>query len=133
MRFLPVALLGLASVAVADINNWSDLVGTMPKCTKTCLDDYYKDLGFEKKCGKADDADTKCLCGIKDIKDLQGAAMDLSKCMQKGCSASDLSDVTSDLEGFQGRIQDFVDQCNESSKCSSQFREIMRRNERVPG
>ena len=40
MRFLPVALLGLASVAVADINNWSDLVGTMPKCTKTCLDDY---------------------------------------------------------------------------------------------
>lgn len=121
MRFLPVALLGLASVAVADIKNWSDLMGTMPKCTKTCLNDYYKDLGFEKKCGKSDDASTNCLCGIKDVKDLQGAAMDLSKCMQRECSASDLSNVTSDLEGFQGRIQDFVDQCNESSKFPSPF------------
>lgn len=132
MRFLPVALLGLASVAVADISNWSDIVGDMPECTKTCLDTYYKDIGFEKKCGKPDEASTDCLCGIKDVKDLQGSVRDLSKCIQSGCSASDLSDASKDLSGFQDRMLDLSKQCSGSSKFS-QFQVTAQRNKRVTG
>ena len=132
MRFLPVALLGLASVAVADISNWNDIIGDMPKCTQTCIDTYYKDIGFEKKCGKPDEASTDCLCGIKDVKDLQDAVRDLNKCTQSGCSSTDISDAASGLEGFQDRLMDFSKQCTGSSKFS-QFQVTTQQNKKVTG
>jgi hypothetical protein len=119
MRFLPVALLSLASIAIAE-STWKDTVGDVPQCMKTCLNDFYKDAGLEDKCGSSDKATTDCLCGVKDsASDVQNAATSLSSCIQKGCDSSDLADASTQLSDFQNRFTDLTNQCTKSGKLLS--------------
>ncbi|GAB1217433.1 hypothetical protein ATERTT37_006672 [Aspergillus terreus] len=112
MRFTPVALLGLAAVATAELSTWNDVVGDVPQCMKTCLNNFYTKSGFEDKCGSPGSATVDCLCSVKDsFSDVQDAGEELSSCITDGCSTSDLSDASSQLSGFQSRLTSIMDQC----------------------
>lgn len=114
MRFLSVALLGLASISVtaaSDFETWDDIVGDVPQCIKTCLNDFYTDSGFEDKCGSSDDASMDCLCSITSSSTVQDEASNLSTCIQDGCDSGDMSDISSKLSDFQQRFSDAGNQC----------------------
>ncbi|KAJ5211173.1 hypothetical protein N7491_010993 [Penicillium cf. griseofulvum] len=116
MRFSPLAILALASVAVADIKTWNDVVGDVPQCIKTCLGEYYDGVGLKDQCGSADKATVDCLCGTTgSVADIQDDASDLSKCMQNGCETSELSDAVSKLQGFQERLEGVYNQCTKEA------------------
>ncbi|KAJ6035576.1 uncharacterized protein N7446_010338 [Penicillium canescens] len=118
MRFLSLALLSIASIAIAE-GTWKDTVGDVPQCMKTCLNNFYKDAGLEDKCGSSDSATTDCLCGVKDsASEVQDAASSLSSCIQNGCDSSDLADAATQLSDFQDRFTELTNQCtsSESSK-----------------
>ncbi|KAJ5988386.1 hypothetical protein N7481_003596 [Penicillium waksmanii] len=114
MRFLSIALVGLASISVtaaSDFETWDDIVGDVPQCIKTCLDDFYNDSGLEDKCGSSDDASMDCLCSVTSFSSVQSSVDDLSTCIQDGCDSGDLSEISSKLSNFQERFSDAGDQC----------------------
>ncbi|KAJ5332164.1 hypothetical protein MYU51_007567 [Penicillium brevicompactum] len=120
MRISSLVLFGLASVAVADLNSWNDVVGDVPQCIKTCLNDYYNTVGLKSKCGSPDSASMDCLCGVKDTyENIQDDASDLSDCITNGCDSSELSDASSKLEGFTTRFTELYKQCSKKSAASS--------------
>lgn len=117
MRFFPVALLGLAAVATAEVSTWNDVVGNVPQCMNKCLNDFYTKSGFEDECGNPNSASVDCLCGVKDsFSDVKDAGKELSSCISNGCSSSDLSDASSQLSEFQSRLTDIMDQCTKKGK-----------------
>lgn len=117
MRFSPVALLGLAAIAAADLSTWSDVVGNVPQCMKTCLNDFYTKAGFEDQCGSPDQATVDCLCSVKkSFSDAQDSANDLSSCISNGCDANDLADASSQLTGFENRLTKVENQCSKQGK-----------------
>lgn len=117
MRFLPVALLGLASIAIADLSSWSDVVGDVPQCIKTCLNEFYSDSGLESACGSADTASVKCLCGVKDsASDIQDEGNQLSSCIQTGCTSAELNDSRTELQDFETRYSELMSQCTNEGK-----------------
>ncbi|KAJ5607871.1 hypothetical protein N7537_004490 [Penicillium hordei] len=116
MRFSSLAILALASVAVADLKTWNDIVGDMPQCIKTCLNDFYNTAGLKDKCGSADSASVDCLCGVKSsVSDFRDNASDLSSCIQDGCDTNEMADAASHLGDFQDRFESLEDQCKKSS------------------
>ncbi|KGO46776.1 hypothetical protein PEX1_105850 [Penicillium expansum] len=118
MRFSSIAILSLASVAVADLKTWNDVVGDMPQCIKTCLSNFYNTAGLKDKCGSADKATVDCLCGVKgSFADLQDDASELSTCIQDGCDTNEIADAATKLGDFQDRFESLQDQC--SAKGSS--------------
>ncbi|KKK15254.1 hypothetical protein P175DRAFT_0505428 [Aspergillus ochraceoroseus IBT 24754] len=119
MRLLSVALLGLASIAVADITSWNQLLGDIPSCYKTCLDDYYKDSGLETKCGSPDSATASCICSVKaPINDIADEASTLRSCVTSGCSDLSSSDE-SNIQAFAQRYNELVTQCTSSSSSTT--------------
>lgn len=117
MRFFPVALVGLATVAVAEVSTWKDVVGNVPQCMNKCLDDFYTKSGFKDECGSPSSATVDCLCGVKDsFSDVKDAGKELSSCISNGCSTSDLSDASSQVSEFQSRLTDVMDQCTKKGK-----------------
>jgi hypothetical protein len=119
MRFLSVALVGLASISVttaSDFQSWDEIVGDVPQCIKTCLDDFYSDAGLEDECGSSDDASMNCLCNASSFTSAQSSASDLSTCIQDGCDSSDLSKLSSGLSDFQDRFMDAGEQCQSGGK-----------------
>lgn len=117
MRFLPVALLGLASIAIADLSSWSDVVGDVPQCIQTCLNEFYSDSGLESACGSADTASVKCLCGVKDsASDIQDEGNQLSSCIQTGCTSTELNDSRTELQDFETRYSELMTQCTNEGK-----------------
>lgn len=122
MRFLPVALLGLASLATAKLSTWNDVVGNVPQCMKTCMDEYYTNAGLEDQCGSPDEASVDCLCGAQDsFDDVQEAASDLSSCISSGCDAKELQDAAKQLSGFTDRYTSLASQCSNSGKLLFQY------------
>jgi hypothetical protein len=121
MRFSSLAVLSLASVAVAaDLKTWNDVVGDVPSCIKTCLDTFYSSAGLEDKCGSPDSADVTCICDIGGTtSDYQDDASQLSSCIQDKCETSELTDAISSLKGFQERFQSLESECEGSSSSSS--------------
>lgn len=120
MRFLPVALLGLASIAIADLSSWSDVVGDVPQCIKTCLNEFYSDSGLESACGSADTASVKCLCGVKDsASDIQDEGNQLSSCIQTGCTSVELNDSRTELQDFETRYSELMSQCTNEGKLAT--------------
>lgn len=119
MRFLAVTLLGLASVSVAEVSSWQDVLGDVPQCMKTCLDDFYKNAGFEDECGNPDEATVDCLCGVKDtFSKAQSEASDLQSCVTDGCDTKELASAASKLSDYNDRFRDLQDQCESSSSSS---------------
>lgn len=117
MRLSSVIFLGLASVAVADLNSWNDVVGDVPQCIKTCLNDFYNTAGLKSKCGSADTASLDCLCGVKSsVDDVADDASDLSSCIQDGCDSNEIADAASKLQGFMDRFNSLEDQCSKKGK-----------------
>lgn len=117
MRFFPLALLGLASVAVAaDPKSWNDLVGDVPSCVKSCLGDYYNDLGLQDKCGSSDSASIDCLCGA-DFKDISNAATSLNDCFEEKCDKDEFLDNATKLQDFATRLGDLPGQCGKFNSC----------------
>ena len=117
MRLLPVVLLSLASVAVAETSSWNDVLGDMPQCMKTCLNQFYDKSGLEDECGSSDKATVSCLCGVKDsLSNIQDSARDLSSCVRNGCDTSDMTDAATQLRGFQDRFMDLKNQCTKQGK-----------------
>lgn len=113
MRVSSLLLLGLASVAVADLNSWDDVVGDVPQCIKTCLNDYYNTVGLKSKCGSPDSASLDCLCSVKDtVENVQDDASDLSDCIANGCDSDELADASTKLEGFTNRFTDLYNKCS---------------------
>ncbi|KAJ5143258.1 uncharacterized protein N7515_002045 [Penicillium bovifimosum] len=114
MRFFPLAVLGLASVAVADFSSWNDVVGDAPQCLKKCTNDFYNDVGLDDQCGSSDQASVKCLCGVsKSTSDLSAAADSLSSCVTDNCSAEELTDAFDKVMAFSERFTDLASQCTE--------------------
>ncbi|KAI9035702.1 uncharacterized protein KD926_002983 [Aspergillus affinis] len=119
MRFSRVALVGLAAVVSAELSTWNDVVGNVPKCMKTCLNDFYTKSGFEDECGSSGSAAVDCLCGVKDsFSDVQDAGEELSSCITNGCSTSDLTDASSQISGFQSRLTSIMDQCTKQESAN---------------
>jgi hypothetical protein len=119
MRFLCVALMGLASISVttaSDFQSWDDIVGDAPQCIKSCLDDFYSNAGLKDECGSSDDASMNCLCNASSFTAAQSSANDLSTCIQKGCDSGDLSELSSSLSDFQDRFMDAAEQCQSGGK-----------------
>lgn len=117
MRFSSLAILTLASVAVADLKTWNDVVGDMPQCIKTCLNDFYNTAGLKDKCGSADSASIDCLCGVTgSMSDIRSEASDLSSCIQDGCDTDEMADAASNLGDFQDRLSSLQDQCSKKSR-----------------
>lgn len=113
MRFSSLAILTLASVAVADLKTWNDVVGDMPQCMKTCLNDFYNTAGLKDKCGSAESASIDCLCGATgSVSDFRGDASDLSSCIQNGCDTNEMADAAARIGDFQGRLESLQDQCS---------------------
>lgn len=122
MRFLPIALLGLASLAAAKLSTWSDVVGNVPQCMKTCMEEYYSDAGLEDQCGSPEEASVDCLCGARDsFKDAQEAAKEMSSCISSGCDANELQEAAKQLAGFQHRYTQVANQCSNSGKLLFQY------------
>ncbi|CAG8159915.1 unnamed protein product [Penicillium nalgiovense] len=121
MRFSSLAVLSLASVAVAaDLKTWDDVVGDVPSCIKSCLDTFYSSAGLEDKCGSPDSADVTCVCGASgSASDYQGEATKLSSCIQDKCETSELTDAVSSLKGFMERFQSLQGECEGGSSSSS--------------
>ncbi|KAJ5968957.1 hypothetical protein N7501_005205 [Penicillium viridicatum] len=121
MRFSSLAILSLASVAVAaDLKSWNDVVGDMPQCMKTCLNDFYNTAGLKDKCGSADSASIDCLCGVTgSVSDFRGDASELSSCIQDGCSTDEMADAASKIGDFQDRLTSLQDQCKKGSSNAS--------------
>jgi len=122
MRFLSVALVGLASIsatAASDYKTWNEIVGDVPQCIKSCLNDFYTDAGLEDKCGSADKGTLDCLCGSASFSSIQDSAEKLTTCIQDGCDSSELSDASSKLSDFQDRFSDAEDQCLSSGMFAS--------------
>ncbi|CAI7613461.1 unnamed protein product [Penicillium glandicola] len=118
MRFFSLAILSLASVAVADLKTWNDVVGDVPQCIKTCLNDFYNTAGLKDKCGSTDTATVDCLCGIQGTaSDFQDDASTLSTCIENGCDTSEVVNAAANLEDFLNRFQTANEQC--SAKGSS--------------
>lgn len=112
MRFFSLAILSLASVAVADLKTWNDVVGDVPQCIKTCLNDFYNTAGLKDKCGSADKANVDCLCGVGgSVSDYQDDASHLSTCIQDGCDTNEIMDASTKLEGFMQRFESLDNQC----------------------
>lgn len=115
MRFLSVAVLGLASVAAAaDIKSWDDLMGDIPTCMKKCMNDFYKDGGLEKECGAPEKASADCLCkpaSAKIISDTMSSVDDLQDCLKDSCTQSDLTDNVDKINDMGTRATDFQKQC----------------------
>ncbi|CAI7604913.1 unnamed protein product [Penicillium discolor] len=118
MRFSSLAILTLASVAVADLKTWNDVVGDMPQCIKTCLNDFYNTAGLKDKCGSANSASVDCLCGVtSSVSDFRSEASNLSSCIQDGCDTDEMADAAANIGDFQDRFESLQDQC--SKKTSS--------------
>jgi hypothetical protein len=126
MRFSPLAILALASAAVAaDIKTWNDVVGDVPQCVKTCLGDYYDGIGLKDQCGSADKATVDCLCKTTaSVSDVREDASELSKCMQNGCEPNELSDGISKIQDFQERLQSVYSQCTGKGMFLSHFSKL---------
>ncbi|KAJ5542866.1 hypothetical protein N7535_005289 [Penicillium sp. DV-2018c] len=121
MRFSPLAILALASVAVADFSSWNDVVGDVPQCVKKCTNDFYSDVGFEAKCGSPDKADMKCLCGFKvSTGDARDAGTSLASCYEDSCSSDDLVDGASKIMDFTERFTDLASQCGDDVEKDSE-------------
>lgn len=120
MRFLAVTLLGLASVSVAEVSSWQDVLGDVPSCVKTCLDDFYKNVGFEDECGSPDEASVDCLCGVKDtFEKAQSESSKLQSCFTDGCDTKELASAASKLSDYNDRYRDLQSQCKSSDSSSS--------------
>lgn len=120
MRFLAVTLLGLASVSVAEVSSWQDVLGDVPSCVKTCLDDFYKNVGFEDECGSPDEASVDCLCGVKDtFEKAQSESSKLQSCFTDGCDTKELASAASKLSDYNERYHDLQNQCKSSDSSSS--------------
>jgi hypothetical protein len=136
MRFFPLAVLGLASVAVADFSSWSDVVGDAPQCLKKCMSDFYNDAGFGDKCGSSDQASVKCLCGLSSStndEDAQDAADSLSSCFQDSCSNDELSNAASKIGDFTERFRDLDTQCSDEGKLVSYLLSPVRSCAKIAG
>lgn len=119
MRYSAVALLGLASAAVAEVSTWQDVLGDVPQCVKTCLDDFYTNIGFEDECGSPDEATVDCLCGVKDtFSKAQSESSKLQSCFTDGCDAKDLTTAASKLTDYNERFRDLQSQCKSSDSSS---------------
>lgn len=117
MRFLSVALVGLASVsatAAAEYKTWNEIVGDVPKCIKSCLNDFYTDAGLDDTCGSPSEGTLDCLCDSTSFSSIQDSAQNLSDCIQDECDSSELSEASSKLSDFQDRFSDAEDQCSSS-------------------
>ncbi|CAI7580896.1 unnamed protein product [Penicillium pancosmium] len=101
----------LSVTAASDFETWGDIVGDVPQCMKTCLNDFYNDSGLEDKCGSSDDASMDCLCSVTSFSSVQSSVDDLSTCIQDGCDSGDLSEISSKISDFQERFLDAGDQC----------------------
>ncbi|KAJ5931866.1 hypothetical protein N7516_006355 [Penicillium verrucosum] len=113
MRFSSLAILTLASVAVADLKTWNDVVGDMPQCMKTCLNDFYNTAGLKDKCGSSDSASVDCLCGVTgSVSDFRDDATDMSSCIKDGCDTNELAEAASHIGDFQDRYTSLKDQCS---------------------
>ncbi|CAI7625907.1 hypothetical protein N7527_002934 [Penicillium freii] len=116
MRFSSLAILSLASVAVADLKTWNDVVGDMPQCMKTCLGDFYNTAGLKDKCGSSDSASIDCLCGVTgSVSDFRDDASDLTSCIKDGCSTEEMAGAASHIGDFQDRLTSLQDQCKKGS------------------
>lgn len=125
MRFLSVALVGLASIsltAASGFQTWDDIVGDVLQCMKTCLGDFYNNSGLEGKCGSSDHTSVDCLCGVTSFSSVQSSVDDLSTCIQGGCDSGDLSEISSKLSDFQERFSDAGDQCMSEGKLFCGYR-----------
>lgn len=117
MRFLSVALVGLASVsatAAAEYKTWNEIVGDVPQCIKSCLNDFYTDAGLDDTCGSPSEGTLDCLCDSTSFSSIQDSAQNLSDCIQDECDSSELSEASSKLSDFQDRFSDAEDQCSSS-------------------
>lgn len=84
MRFLSVALVGLASISLtapSDFQTWDDIVGDVPQCMETCLDDFYSNSGLGGKCASSEHASMDCLCGVTSFSSVQSSVDDLTTCI----------------------------------------------------
>ncbi|PLN86501.1 hypothetical protein BDW42DRAFT_190087 [Aspergillus taichungensis] len=115
MRFLPIAVVGLASVATAaELKSWDDIVGDIPTCIKKCMNDFYTDSGVEKECGAPDKASIDCLCqpaSYKLVSSTLSSVDDLQDCLKDSCSEKDLTDSIDKINAMGERAEDFQDQC----------------------
>jgi hypothetical protein len=107
----------LASVAIAELSSWNDVVGDVPQCMKTCLNNFYDNSGIKDQCGSANEATVNCLCGVKDsMSAVRDSADDLSSCIQGGCDTSDLTNASTQLQGFLDRFTKLENQCSKKGK-----------------
>ncbi len=119
MRFLAVTLLGLASVSVAEVSSWSEVLGDVPQCMKTCLNDFYENIGLEDECGSPEEASVDCLCGVKDkFSTIQDESSKLQSCFTDGCDTKELASAASKLSDYNERFRDLQNQCTSSSSSS---------------
>lgn len=120
MRFLPIAVVGLASVAAAaELKSWDDIMGDIPTCIKKCMNNFYKDGGLEKECGAPEKATADCLCkpaSYKIISDTVSSVDELQDCLKESCTQSELTDNIDKINGMGERAQDFQDQCEDKGK-----------------
>jgi hypothetical protein len=123
MRFSSLTILTLASVAAAtDLKTWDDVVGDVPQCIKTCINDFYNTSGLKSKCGSADTATVNCVCTVKDtMSNINSEANDLSTCIQDGCSSSELADALTKLEDFTSRFDNLSTQCSAKGTLGFRF------------
>ena len=120
MRFLPIAVVGLASVAAAaEIKSWNDLLGDIPTCTKKCMNEFYKDSGLEKECGAPEKAGADCLCkpaSFEIFSDTMDSMDELQSCLKDSCSDSELREGADKAKDMYQRAKDFQKQCKDSGK-----------------
>ncbi|PGH12226.1 hypothetical protein AJ79_04406 [Helicocarpus griseus UAMH5409] len=116
MRLFPIALLGLASVAVAEFKTWNDVMGDVPECVKKCYGDWYNSTPLKEPCGSPDKATMDCICKVPNIKsDTMTTEQSMDDCLKKDCTGDDLEEITAKREEIQKRLEQFKDQCASGS------------------
>lgn len=119
MRFLPVAVLGLASVAAAAddyayLKTWNDVMGDIPACMKKCMNIFYKDSNVEKECGAPEKATDECLCkpeSKKTISSIMTGVSDLDNCFKDVCTHSQYTNNSHKLDSLDNRLTGLQKHC----------------------